>query len=253
MPTFEEAANYEHSFWLHILRDHSQFLLEALPEKEQEEINIAKSFKAKFEELLNRLKNGENLTVITSEAEVNANGLREFKLTLLKNLLTRSDFSIHFTPTFINHMVNELEEYLLVLSYLKQNQVPPIFHELHHHLLWLLDASGHAESIWSGLDSTEKELKKQSGRFAIHFEQFYLKAVELTGYLRTNLNTFPALKRMTDDVGVEMQLFKTFLNEIKEMELTNQMLSMLSPLMADHMYREEVYYLQKLAESSPKM
>ena len=34
------------------------------------------------------------------------------------------------------------------------------------------------------------------------------------------------------------------------MELNNEMLSTFSPLMADHMMREECYYLMKVAEAS---
>lgn len=47
-------------------------------------------------------------------------------------------------------------------------------------------ASGHAGIIQDDLDGVEKRLKHKSNEFAKHFEQFYLKAVELTGYLRTN-------------------------------------------------------------------
>lgn len=147
-------------------------------------------------------------------------------------------------------MVNELDEYVLVINYLKKGQIPPIFHELHHHMLWLLDASGHAGAINDSLDGVEKRLKEKSREFTKHFEQFYLKAVELTGYLRTNLHEFPALHRYNNDVEVEMQLFRGFLQELEEMELTEKVLSTFSGLMADHMAREECYYLYKLAEST---
>ncbi len=135
MAEFVQSAKDEHTFWLRILRDHSQFILDALPEKEKEKIKVAKSFIAAFNKLLDQLNDGTNINEITTEAEKKAKNLREFKLSLLQKHLTDSKFTIHLAPTFLNHMVNELEEYLLVLSYLKQNQVPPIFHELHHHLL----------------------------------------------------------------------------------------------------------------------
>lgn len=47
-----------------------------------------------------------------------------------------------------------------------------------------------------------------------------------------------------------MSLFKTFLNELEEMEINAESLGVLSPLMADHMAREEQYYLMKLAQSN---
>lgn len=143
-------------------------------------------------------------------------------------------------------MVNELEEYQNVLNYLKKGEAPPIFHELHHHLVWLLDATGHAGIINDDLDGVEKRLKQKSHEFAQHFEQFYLKAVELTGYLRTNMDSFPALKRFNKDVELEI---KHSLRELEEMELSAEVLGTFTAPMADHMWREEQYYLTKLAQA----
>ena len=249
MQSFAQTANYEHSFWLQILRDHSQFILDALVEKEKQEIEVAKNFIQIFNGLLVSLKNGGKLEEITKNADKSAQDLRSFKLNLLQKKVT-SDFTFHLSSTFLNHMVNELEEYQLVLSYLKQNQIPPIFHELHHHLLWTLDAAGHAGAISDNLDATEKKLKKISDKYIVHFEQFYIKAVELTGYLRTNLSTFPALSKYNKDVTLEIKLFQAFLKEIEELELSHQMLGTFSALMADHMMREEIYYLKKVAMST---
>ncbi|KLA35392.1 hypothetical protein B4080_3305 [Bacillus cereus] len=147
-------------------------------------------------------------------------------------------------------MVNELEEYITVLGYLIKGEIPPVFHELHYHLVWLTDAAGHAGSISAELDLVEKQLKEKSEMYAKHFEQFYLKAVEMAGYLRTELKHFPALKRFTKDVALELNLFSHFLHEVEELELSEQILSSLSARMADHMAREECYYLLKLAQSS---
>lgn len=72
----------------------------------------------------------------------------------------------------------------------------------------------------------------------------------MAGYLRTNLSTFPALEKMNADVTLEIKLFQHFLLELEELELSAQALGTLSPLMADHMWREECYYLTKLAEST---
>ena len=53
-----------------------------------------------------------------------------------------------------------------------------------------------------------------------------------------------------NDVEVEMKLFMTFLKELEEWEMSSEVLSIFTAPMADHMYREEQYYLMKLAESS---
>jgi hypothetical protein len=186
---------------------------------------------------------------LSMRADEEAKKIRQFKLELIAKMLT-GNVKIHLGPTFVNHMVNEVEEYIRVLSYLKKGEIPPVFHELHHHTVWLLDAAGHAGAIQSNLDQVEKRLKAKSEKYMKHFEDFYLKAVEMTGYLRTNLSSFPALQKLNMDVTVEIQLFMKFLDELKELELTEQALGTFAPLMADHMFREECYYLSKVAESS---
>ncbi len=131
-----------------------------------------------FDKYLNAVREGEinDYSQFSIEIEEVAKKLREYKLSLIRDQL-EGKIGIHLPPTFINHMVNELEEFMLVINYLKKNQSPPIFHELHHHMLWLLDASGHAGSINTTLDGVEKRVKEKSEEFTKHFEQFYLKTV----------------------------------------------------------------------------
>lgn len=245
---FMEAARFEHRFWLQVLGDHARFLHEALAPVEKEEIETASYFINTFDRLLGRIETTD-LVHLSMRADEEAKKIRQFKLELIAKMLT-GKVKIHFGPTFVNHMVNEVEEYIRVLEYLKKGQVPPIFHELHHHTVWLLDAAGHAGAIQSNLDQVEKRLKTRSEKYMKDFEDFYLKAVEMTGYLRTNLTAFPALQKMNADVSMEIQLFMKFLDELKELELTEQALGSFAPLMADHMFREECYYLTKVAEAS---
>ncbi|SOB99520.1 hypothetical protein SAMN05880501_102222 [Ureibacillus xyleni] len=251
MSNYLRSAVFEHSFWLHVLSDHSRFIHDSLYPSQKDDISKASYFIKHFDQLRGQVDalNESNIETFTNNVEGLVAQLKQFKLSLIKRHLL-GQMKIHLTPTFMNHMVNELEEYQLILSYLKVKKVPPIFHELHHHLVWLIDAAGHAGAINDRLDGVEKMLKEKSHEFTKHFEQFYLKAVELTGYLRTNVKRFPALNKFNHDVEVEMGLFKTFLNELKEMELSAEVLGTFSASMADHMAREEQYYLMKLMQST---
>ncbi|WP_017186908.1 DUF2935 domain-containing protein [Alkalibacillus haloalkaliphilus] len=249
--SFLESAMFEHEFWLQVLGDHARFIRDSLYPTEEDDVEIAEYFIDEFDRLLERARRLSENEVIsfTHETAQATEQMRNFKLSIISRHLI-GDIGIHLSPTFINHMVNELQEYQHVMKYLSEGQAPPVFHELHHHLVWLLDASGHAGAINDDLDAVEKRLQEKSDKFREHFDQFYIKAVELTGYLRSNVESFPALDRFNSDVEVELNLFRTFLSEIEEMELSNTVLSTFSELMADHMYREECYYLMKLAESS---
>ncbi|WP_233549361.1 DUF2935 domain-containing protein [Lysinibacillus yapensis] len=233
-----------------MLGDHAHFIHDSLYPSEKDDIAKATHFIQQFQQLFAQIELLDESTILpfTNSVEEEVEEFKSFKLSLIRRHIT-GGMKIHLTPTFLNHMVNELEEYQLLLSFLKEGKVPPIFHELHHHLLWLLDASGHAGAINDRLDGVEKRLKDKSHVFTKHFEQFYLKAVELTGYLRTNASEFPALARFNHEAEIEMGLFKTFLHELEEMELTAEVLGIFTVSMAEHMLREEQYYLKKLAQS----
>ncbi len=175
--------------------------------------------------------------------------IRTFKLRLLQEHLV-GNIKISLPPTFINHMVNEVEEAIRLFSSLENGQIAPAVHPLHHDLLWLLDAAGHAGAIDANLDLVEKPMHKKSRKFTEEWQDFYLKAVELAGYLRTNIMKFPALEKFHKDVYLEMKIFQLFLHELEEMELNKEVLGTFTALMADHMAREESYYLMKLAETA---
>ena len=250
--TFFDESLEELHFWLQILGDHSRFIHDSLAPSEKEKIEIANSFKNRFDKLLlnsNQVLDQQALLLLLQESEKACQEIRAFKLEIIKEHIV-GKIKISLSPSFINHMVNEVEEAIRVFSCLAKGQMPPIVHSLHHDLLWLIDAAGHAGAVDSNLDQSEKKLKVESRKFTQDWEGFYLKAVELAGYLRTNILEFPALAKFHNDIYLEMSIFKRFLRELEEMELMNEALGTLSPLVADHMAREECYYLKKLADTT---
>ncbi len=247
----DQEALFEHQFWLQILGDHSRFIYNSLSPKERKDIETADQFIHLFDRLLEHARvivDGSQLAELNKSAQQATMSLRAFKLDLLERLLL-GKVAIGLTPTFLNHMVNELDEYARTLDELTQGRPVPHFHSLHHDLLWLPDAAGHAAALQMGLDAVEKRLLHKSEAFEQHFNEFYLKAIELTGYLRTVNKQYPSIVRFHDDVNMEMVIFMGFLKEIEELELSEELLSRLNPLIPDHMYREECYYLMKLAQS----
>ena len=250
--TFQEEALFELHFWLQILGDHGRFIHDSLAPSETEKIKTARYFITQFDQLLATSKGTPNegaLLDLLRKSLATSEEIRSFKLVLIKEHLV-GKIKISLPPTFINHMVNEVEEAIRLFTSLGKGQIPPAVHPLHHDLLWLLDAAGHAGAIDSRLDDVEKNLKKASRSFKEDWEAFYFTAIEMAGYLRTNVMKFPALERFHNDINLEMNLFKVFLDELEAMGLTKEMLGTLTPLMADHMRREETYYIMKLAETT---
>lgn len=245
---------FEHRFWLQILGDHSRFIYYSLAPTQTQEIEKAKQFIAAFDKLL------EDARRQLTEAEVeelnrmaleSTYELRKFKLNLL-TLTLHSKIKIHMSSTFFNHMLNELDEYLLTIKALISNQ-NPVFHPLHYHLLWLSDGVGHAAGIMSNLDEVERDLLKKSREYEKTFNDLYSKSIELNGYMRTGLTTFPALGRLNQQAVTAMTPFKEFLESLRDQRMDGRVLGTLLPLMADHMAREECYYLTKLSQSAPNI
>lgn len=246
-----EKALFEHRFWLQILGDHARFLLNALTPKERKDIETAEWYIKLYDQLLYQARLPDaaaNLVELNKQAFELTVNLRTFKLDLLERKLL-GKVAIGLPPTFLSHMVNELEEYYKILIALNEGNPVPHYAALHHDLVWLPDAAGHAAVIAMDLDVVEKRLIKKSREFEKHFNEFYLKAIELTGYLRTLRSQYPAMAKFHEDINLEMNIFMGFLMEIEELELSAELLSRLNPLVPDHMYREECYYLLKLSES----
>lgn len=244
----KEMALFEHHFWLQILGDHSRFILNGLSPKETECIHKSKEFINLFDSLLEKsykTLSMKELGELNCEAYNAAMKIREFKIYLLTKQIT-GKIDIALPPTFLNHMLNELDDYIFILNALIMGKMF-LVNDIHLHLLWLSDGAGHAFAISSRLDDTEKELIKNSKSYEKIFTDLYLKAIEFNGYTRTCLFDFPALRRLNEEAEDKMTCFKEFLKELRQGVEQKKILSILSPLVPDHMFREECYYLTKLS------
>lgn len=248
---YRDAALFENRFWFQILGDHGRFILDALSCDEVLMIDKANYFVNVFDRLLEEVRGevtDEELMRLNRQGYMNALDIRNFKLEIIGRQLT-GEIKFDLPPTFINHMVNEVEQYLLILQFLLLQQVPKTT-AIYQHLVWQLDAGGHAAAIDISLDDVEKKLKEISRGFNSRFEALYIKAVELCGFMRSGITDFPAMTRYNEDVSKEIHLFKCFIRDLEELEKKNQLLGTLNPLILDHMAREECYYLIKLASVS---
>lgn len=248
---YAEAALFENRFWLQIMGDHSRFIFFTLAPSEAEYIATAQKFILLFDELLDKsyktLTENE-LSDLIEDAYQATFQLREFKLELL-SMSINSDLKAQLPPSFYNDMLNELEEFLQILMALQSGNIQPL-HPLHYHMLWLSDATGHAASLAAALDFVEKDLIDRSYRFEVQFQDLYLKALIMNGYLRTQLASFPSLSRLNDQAAASITIFTEFLDTLRDQRTDNKILGTLMPLMADHMSREECYYLSKLSQST---
>ncbi|AET69569.1 Protein of unknown function (DUF2935) [Desulfosporosinus orientis DSM 765] len=244
-------ALYEHRFWLQVLGDHARFIIKALVPSESEEVSRTYYLIQEFDRLLIYVRQDlsrEELNSLHQPICQLVQQLKEFKFHLIQRHL-EGQIGLNLQPTFVSHMVNELEEYQKILDFLTKWEAPPLFHPTHYHLLWLLDAAGHADAITTSLDSVEKPLRAKSQRFNIDFDYLYLNSHEMAGFTRA-LQYFPSLAGFNSKAATQILLFEDFLLELQEKLLSKTVLGNLYPLLLDHMLREECYYLIKLSSVS---
>jgi len=247
----EELAIFEHQFWLQIFGDHSRFILNALSPKEVTFIEQANKFIKLFDSLLQKSRqplSNQDLTTLTISAYNASLEIRDFKLNILRKHIA-DKINISMPPTFINHMINELDEYIFILTVLIKGKFPPTV-PIHLHLLWLPDGSGHASTVANNLDATQKELILKGQDYSKEFDKLYLSAIEYAGFMRTCIYAFPSLSNFNNTASEVMFDFKRFLDKLMEYILSKKVIGTLTPLMSDHMSREECYYLTKLSMSS---
>ena len=244
------AALFEHRFWLQIMGDHARFIFFSLAPSETEHIREAQRYIEAFDQLLKTVRQtgGTEAVELNRQVYDTTYAFRKFKLQLLA-LTLRNELKVHLSSTFFNHMLNELEAYLLTINNMQDGE-SPVFHPLHYSTLWLSDAIGHAASVASNLDAVEKDFIELAGEFEKQFTDLYIKTLEASGYMRTNMNDFPALDRLNQQSGVTTNRFKDFLEQVLRLRSDGTLLGTLMPLMADHMAREECYYLTKLSQSA---
>ncbi|MEI6102018.1 MAG: DUF2935 domain-containing protein, partial [Eubacteriales bacterium] len=144
---------FENRFWIRIMLDHLYIIMDALNYKEQQEHEIAQSMVKNFNEMLVRSWDSlsdTQLKKLNEDAYKATQELRKFKLHLLNRQLTQTIGMVQ-TSGLTSRLVNEAEYYLDILALFLQNK-KYVVQSIPLHLLWLIDAAGHAEIIANGLN-----------------------------------------------------------------------------------------------------
>lgn len=273
----------ENWFWSSIFRDHAGFIHDNLAPDQEQLTRWAQGFRTHFEQIHseaaqaaqaagiigpagsyalagrpteqplaglegNELFRLEQLSQRLSNSLLQQlNGLKSFKEDLLQRKLD-CKVKLGLPPTLLAHMLVEAEEAQRVMGRVRAlAPLPPALQALHHHLVWLPDASGHAAILHGQMDGVEQKLRIVTEDFREIFSGLHIKALELYSMLRIAPRMVGALRRLNQDSLAQIGLFRAFLTELREhLEGCEVLVGSLMPLMADHMLREELYYTEKI-------
>lgn len=235
-------------FWAKIMADHARMIKDSLHPDNPNQLMIAANLIAVWEKFGHKLAGREFEPTISEEMLSAGLSFREYQRELLGSSL-RQESVTTLTPTFYNHLLNELEEFLKFINEIQSGD-ECLISDLGTHLVWILDGAGHAAVIGSNLDQAEALYREEARAFESAFIKMYHKAVEIAGYYRSESEAvLPVLQRFNRQITVLMDQFIEFLSELQEGLEKHQILGNLHSWLIDHLIREEKYYLQKIGKS----
>lgn len=171
--------------------------------------------------------------------------VRNFKRNILADLLSGPP-QIQLPPTFISHMLNELEKFRFMFYYFKAHgELPPV-NTLNEHKLWLLDIEGHLGGIHDNLDAVEKLLRKRLCKQQKVFKALHAKTLEFIGYIKHGVVGGNHLSQLDSDSSQAVMVYLNLVREVLQFRDSNLALGTIDSHMLLHMIFEEIYYLRLL-------
>lgn len=186
---FAQRSLTENRFWLRIMKEHALFLSEGFSRRDTKLIAEANRFFQLFHKLLTEAMHFTdpsaekmfkfNQGVIRSVAE-----FRNFKQELLTQIILCrvSGFNL---PLLVDHIRREAEFFVAVLSRLNEGIDEPIAAEIvRENVFWLRIMADHSRFIQSLLDPSERRLVQKAQEFAQEFDQLLAQARDLDSMIK---------------------------------------------------------------------
>lgn len=253
--SYEPISVYEeHAFWLEVLEDHAHFIHDFLSPSEVQYVNIAKQYIQLFRGLLNKLSNypatesASSTQMITLAREIYpiANGYFHFE-GQLQRLRIENKVNLNLTPTYLNGTLGENQEYLRMLGYFVNGQIPPILPLVDLMDLWLEDQSGHAALLARAVDGVEVALVTQTREYMQIFQLFIVKNEAIKGYLRFTPEGFPIQLQFARDVVLAVIGFTSLVEKMVQLFKGDEVLNQSTLRFLEHHFPEACYFLRKLS------
>ena len=241
----------ECNFWSQIMQDHSEFIFNALSPKEAKLIKTAHHFYQEWmkvyeqsELLMHTYDEDKNKALIDKAIQL-LRDMIEFK-TMVLNKIIECKISFNLHPSLISHMINEAHEFYRHLYNAISNKSQTIEELFILHQTWLKDASGHASAIICNLDPNEFIYIKEGRKFQKGFDNLFIQSIEYKQILERTGEKQNMIIEFHEQIKQNIYEFIDYLEKIKTKRLECKLLSILEPLILDHMIREEKYYLKKM-------
>jgi len=235
-------------FWVRIMKEHALFIKLGLACKDVELIRQAEQFYgvfASYEKEAECFSCEEHFMAFVEKIMVDVKKIFAFKRHIL-HLLVHCEIGGYNYPLLIDHISREAMYFLKLLGKIRDRDMKyPVDSIVSDNVFWLRHMADHARFIAGLLDPSERELVEKANAFAVQFEKLELQARDLDSMLwhsAPNNN----LVRFEQDATKATTKLRDFKMAARDLISACKVVSLIPPLLADHVLREAEYFLQVL-------
>lgn len=246
---FAPLTKNEIRFWLRIMKEHALFIYLGLPCDQAELREEAQRIYNAFEDLEKRLceiKCGEDFSFFVDRVIIAVNNIFAFKRHLLHLLIDCKICGSCLYPLLIDHISREALYFLKLLHKICNGEMRyPVDAIVSENVFWLRIMADHLKFIRGLLDPSERRLMAQAQILSDRFDQLGLQARDLDSMLwhyKSN-NELIRFEKNVTEATVRLRDFKTSAEELIKQCAA---LSIIPPLLADHVRREAEHFLEIL-------
>ncbi|SDE44309.1 DUF2935 domain-containing protein [Sporomusa acidovorans] len=236
-------------FWLRIMKEHSLFIKLGLPCDQTELIQEADQFYAVFADLEKRacqIGSENDFLCFIDRVMTAVKNIFCFKRHLLHLLIECKIRGGANYPLLIDHISREAMYFHKILQKVKDGEMKyPVDSIVSENVFWLRIMGDHLKFIRGLLDPSERDLVDTSNALSDKFDQLQLHARDFDSML-WHFRITNDFWRFEKDVTTSTMQLRDFKATAEELIKECAALSLIPPLLADHVRREAEHFLEIL-------
>lgn len=235
-------------FWLRIMKEHSLFMKLGFACSDTELIRQAEQFYndfAAFEKQSHNIHCDDEFMAFVDRIMPAVKNIFAFKRHVL-HLIVHCAIGGYNYPLLIDHISREAMYFCKLLGKIRDGDMKyPVDSIVSDNVFWLRHMADHARFIAGLLDPSERDFVEKANKFAVEFEKLQLQARDLDSML---WHSCPDnnLVRFEKDVTAATIRIRDFKKAARDLIASCKVVSLIPPLLADHVLREAEYFLEVL-------
>lgn len=252
---FVRQSINENLFWLRIMKEHALFMSQGFDRNDKNLIREADQFFDLFDRRLTAARSlpadADVVHRFNEESILLTRRFRDFKSKVLLLIITCKINGFNF-PLLIDHIAREAGYFAMTLENLNNGTTEPLADKIvDENVFWLRIMADHSKFIASLLDPSERKLVTVASTFSDEFDQLLAQARDLESMVKqTEPSFFGTLTRFTSDVQSSTTDLRNFKRDARDLIRQCKVLSLINPLLADHVTREANKFLSILNDLS---